>query len=77
MEMEGTLFFTYSKILTGQWYLDYLQHGLIPALIILHPDQDKLDLPRTNIFLQQDEAGLPLHEPLSESISMMFSQIVE
>ncbi|KAG5897523.1 hypothetical protein JTB14_030019 [Gonioctena quinquepunctata] len=43
--------------LTGAIYLDSLRFDLIPALIALYADLEEPDLPKTALFLKQDDAS--------------------
>lgn len=53
----GPYFF--DATLTGATYLDFLRDDLIPALTALYPDPEEPDLPRNDLFFQQD--GAPPH----------------
>lgn len=51
--------FFFEGTLTGERYLEFLQNDLVPALVVIFPNDNDPDLPDNTIWFQQD--GAPLH----------------
>jgi predicted DNA-binding protein YlxM (UPF0122 family) len=67
----GPYFF--DEILTGERYLHFLRDDLIPALIALYPNPEEPDLPRNDLFFQQDGAPPHYAAPVRAYLDQVFT----